>query len=353
MKLGDCENASSDPDNISPSGIIYKPYDPSLKTYIREVAPGENLEGLCVVCSSISFPEIDAINTGAFHRGTKLPVFNLPNAARLRASTCRLCCMLGLLREYMSRYHHESKDDDDPELCLAVSSLRRGPYTSLYVIPKHCRRIMKFSGLSTAYFLPSKDTSSVSVSQDWRIVDFENLSSQLQSHGQPHQSKQLSAGIPGLRLIDCTRLESVDAPYQAEYLALSYMWGKRKSTQNDVERRGQSLDFEKLLRTVSDAIRFTVRLGKRYLWVDYLCVDQHNTENAQKQLTDTGQIFEFAWAVIVSLGSSNNAPLPGVSTNRKSPNAAVVFGGTLLIEPTQQHRREVIESLWRIRGWIW
>ena len=40
----------------------------------------------------------------------------------------------------------------------------------------------------------------------------------------------------------------------------------------------------KLPKTLEDAITFTMLLGKRYLWIDYVCIDQFDEDDKADQM---------------------------------------------------------------------
>jgi hypothetical protein len=57
-----------------------------------------------------------------------------------------------------------------------------------------------------------------------------------------------------------------------DFLALSYVWGK--SMQPSVLKSGRLPRTIPL--TISDSMTVVKRLGKRYLWVDSICINQSN-----------------------------------------------------------------------------
>lgn len=70
-----------------------------------------------------------------------------------------------------------------------------------------------------------------------------------------------------------------------KYVALSYVWGKhpsanksyvttRSNVMSRIQPRGLQRAWDRLPRTIQDAIRLVRHLGERYLWVDSLCIVQ-------------------------------------------------------------------------------
>lgn len=66
-----------------------------------------------------------------------------------------------------------------------------------------------------------------------------------------------------IRVIDVQILEVVDCPAQAEYVALSYVWGGVSPVPDALRSNPNGLP-----QTIKDAIRVVKELGKRYLWVN-------------------------------------------------------------------------------------
>ena len=69
-------------------------------------------------------------------------------------------------------------------------------------------------------------------------------------------------GLKDLKVIDCEHRRIVPAPPACRYAALSYVWGK------EGKKVGSTNTREIIPKTVEDAIKTTLSLGYRYLWVD-------------------------------------------------------------------------------------
>jgi len=74
---------------------------------------------------------------------------------------------------------------------------------------------------------------------------------------------------------------------RGEYVALSHCWGILSETQKrsfctssaNLESRCKwGLDFDTLPKTFQDAITVTRELGKRYIWIDSLCIVQYDDD---------------------------------------------------------------------------
>jgi hypothetical protein len=98
------------------------------------------------------------------------------------------------------------------------------------------------------------------------------------SHPQCCQ-KSGDATVP-LRLVDvverCLITFSSPERSDAEYFALSYVWGRGPKkfvlTTKNLQEYCQPQGLPTLPKTISDAVTLTRKMGKRYLWVDSLCI---------------------------------------------------------------------------------
>lgn len=129
-----------------------------------------------------------------------------------------------------------------------------------------------------------------------------------------------AGGVPGLRVIDvidsCLR-EGVQRP---SYVALSYVWGAvtnfRLTTANKprLMQHGALEDvWEMMPITIRDAISLTRKLGRRYLWVDSLCLLQNDEADIQQGVDVMDKIYEHSWLTVVGAGGHDaNAGLFGI-----------------------------------------
>jgi hypothetical protein len=69
-----------------------------------------------------------------------------------------------------------------------------------------------------------------------------------------------------------------------------------------------------LPQTFEDAISFTKPLGERYIWIDALCIPQHETDIKAQQISQMDQIYSSSICTIVSLESGVEGGLPGSSS---------------------------------------
>ncbi|KAI8956217.1 hypothetical protein F4801DRAFT_5778 [Xylaria longipes] len=100
-----------------------------------------------------------------------------------------------------------------------------------------------------------------------------------------------------------TRLIEVGSPSQpprlvescwlqvAPYLTLSYCWGTSgknlKTTKSNLHSMKKGIEWGCIPKTIQDAMTFARALGVRYLWVDALCIVQHESPGDQGSDWDT------------------------------------------------------------------
>ncbi|KAK3374700.1 heterokaryon incompatibility protein-domain-containing protein [Podospora didyma] len=113
--------------------------------------------------------------------------------------------------------------------------------------------------------------------------------------------------------------------FEPPYLALSYVWGKDptflKTTKFNVDllQEPGALATPQIKATLArvfiDAMELTAKLGKRFLWIDALCIVQDDDTQKHSQLEMMHLIYSQAVLTIVDLaGSDANFGLRGVSS---------------------------------------
>ncbi|KIX09139.1 uncharacterized protein Z518_00217 [Rhinocladiella mackenziei CBS 650.93] len=154
-----------------------------------------------------------------------------------------------------------------------------------------------------------------------------------------------------IRLIDVKRRRviSVRNPVP-RYFALSYVFGK---TVPRVPYQKLTVSSEdpwplppKLPKTVEDAITFTERMGRDFLWVDAYCINQLNKSELQFQMLLMDIIYQCAeMTILANDGLSEDAGLPGISRRIEctaQPTLETAGGGRLTAT--------FVESVWDTQG---
>ncbi|KAF3007241.1 hypothetical protein E8E14_009234 [Neopestalotiopsis sp. 37M] len=154
------------------------------------------------------------------------------------------------------------------------------------------------------------------------------------------------------RMLDVVDRKVVPCPRNCDYIALSYVWGGVHPLPGALENRC-------LPQTIEDAITVTKALGRRYLWVDALCIDQSpNPTEAQKrekikQLDMMSSIYGCATVTIIALvGKHADAGLPGISTPRFTQVKETIDGCTIFTGP-QHLTLEQETATYSSRAWTY
>ncbi|KAF4339533.1 het-domain protein [Fusarium beomiforme] len=129
------------------------------------------------------------------------------------------------------------------------------------------------------------------------------------------QCQKEDTGFRPTRLLDvgCTDTDLVrliEPTGSVEYLALSHCWGQSKSfitthDSMDQMKKGFLLNSN-IPKTFADAIAVTRKLGQRYLWIDSLCIIQHDVEDWAKEASRMADVYRGAYLTIAAACPSDD-----------------------------------------------
>ncbi|KAG5800686.1 hypothetical protein H9Q69_000245 [Fusarium xylarioides] len=187
------------------------------------------------------------------------------------------------------------------------------------------------------------------------MVDVDLIQKGLE-HCQRYHSEQCNAkfdkGLLTTKMLDVDTRKVVDCPDNCDYLALSYVWG-------GIHPADGALEAGTLPQTIEDAITLTKKLGKRYLWVDALCIDQspnptpEQAASKAKQLQLMHLIYYCATITIFAVaGPRSDYGIPGISKPRVGSTRERINGKDLVVVPPQI-MSEIKSSVWQTRAWTW
>ncbi|KAJ4286805.1 factor activating pos9 [Kalmusia sp. IMI 367209] len=201
-----------------------------------------------------------------------------------------------------------------------------------------------------------------------------------------HSPKDFSFSF---RVIDVQEGRLVDAPSNARFIALSYVWGGikqvmlKKTNKMFLEQPGsitpeglseatgeyahvkEEVDAEgrTIPQTIRDAIRLCQLMDERYLWTDSLCIMQDDEiqmdngawTNADKlaQIPNMNIIYgASALTIIAACGTDSNAGLPGVyaSSTRTSQTVGKI-GDQIFVSIQDDPMDTFWKSIWCSRAW--
>ncbi|OQU96274.1 hypothetical protein CLAIMM_02381 [Cladophialophora immunda] len=105
--------------------------------------------------------------------------------------------------------------------------------------------------------------------------------------------------------------------------------------------------------TIEDALSLTAMLGKRYLWVDSICIDQTDEEEKKRQIPFMADIYRGAYATILSLcGSSADDGLTRVGSRRApQPQLSFHVDKQRLVGLMPTLSRQIAYTVWGTRAW--
>ncbi|KAI1338661.1 heterokaryon incompatibility protein-domain-containing protein [Xylariaceae sp. FL0016] len=96
----------------------------------------------------------------------------------------------------------------------------------------------------------------------------------------------------------------IEEPKEVEpFTSLSYCWGKDqqyKMTKARITSGDFELDWNRIAKSIQDAVRVTVGIGLHCLWVDSLCIIQDDEQDKAEQIADMARIYNQATVTIVA-----------------------------------------------------
>jgi hypothetical protein len=166
-----------------------------------------------------------------------------------------------------------------------------------------------------------------------------------------------------IRAIDVENQCITSIDISSQFAALTYVWGRKevpqlklqKSTFKRLSSSG-GLKGGDIPTTISDSIRVCQILGRRYLWVDALCIMQDDPEEQASQIKEMHKIYANAEFTIVAAGGPDSwAGLPGISKRKVLQHIEVfqerIMPRSFLTSSLPTFQESVIDSGWSTRAW--
>jgi hypothetical protein len=139
------------------------------------------------------------------------------------------------------------------------------------------------------------------------------------SSGSTLPTRVLDAGCGNSATSSTIRLLETNQGQVAEYVALSYCWGRTgnvTTTKGTLEERKKGISRSILPKSFQDAVDLIRCLGIRYLWIDALCIIQDDVADWEREAAKMGDVYANALLTISTDAASD--PTVGIFTARKS-----------------------------------
>lgn len=169
-----------------------------------------------------------------------------------------------------------------------------------------------------------------------------------------------SAGNLTIRLVDNTYLSK-----ESQYVALSHRWGTSEGfvlTSDNKPMLEGGVCLTEVPETVRDAVAVTRALGLRYLWIDSMCIVQNDQGDWHQEAITMSKVYGLATCTIAATNSGFDNT--GYFTTRNQyrfrpcrvPNPFKMNSRYEFYIRSQYlsriHARDVKDSLWYNRGWV-
>lgn len=149
-------------------------------------------------------------------------------------------------------------------------------------------------------------------------------------------------------------------PKKAEYLALSHCWGKLEekdkfcTSLKNVDDLCRGFSMNDLPQTFKDAVTVTRELGKRYLWIDSLCIIQDDPNDWAFESKRMEAVFSNAYCTIAASAAADSTV--GFLTRRHLPQYVEIpnsaHGQIYICEAIDDFYRDVEEGVLSQRAWV-
>jgi len=261
----------------------------------------------------------------------------MQNTGDGRPSRSRKCCLRVVHRTRFNALYRSMALADSP-IVVGLGTEE----TSLHITLHHGMLVFK----ENPAFPESPGITNAKISSQ---IPYQNLSTMIQQCRILHkQCRSNHIKYPdGAKVIDCTTRTIVKLTSNMPYLALSYVWGKDRTSPNvDV---GDKLPLA-LPKTIEDAICVCVNLGFHFLWIDRYCIKQYRSSDKMRQISQMANIYSRASATICAIGEDDEAGIMGVTTPRYTECSVKVQGGTLY-SCGHDIPLDLRRSVWNQRAW--
>ncbi|UPX19939.1 uncharacterized protein EKO05_0010188 [Ascochyta rabiei] len=223
---------------------------------------------------------------------------------------CHLCSILA--------HAKDSEFSTCVEGCIASYYLEFNSrtYGSFCVYLSGCSRTRFYSswtnvppiGLATLKHANTDASEIISLAKSWltRCLDEDGRTCMISTRFRPSRLVKIIATHDSLESA-CVVLRD-EMPADVQYLTLSHCWGKakmvklEKSTYKDYLNQ---LPLSILSKTFQEALKVTVWLGYRYIWIDSLCILQDSDSDWKNEAAMMGAIYRHSTCTIAATGAKD------------------------------------------------
>ncbi|KAF7922448.1 uncharacterized protein EAE98_007974 [Botrytis deweyae] len=174
-------------------------------------------------------------------------------------------------------------------------------------------------------------------------INWDQIEEWIKDHRRRHDLKpKVSLVLPKqFRVIDVERDKVILAPDHCEFVALSYVWGETTSDlmlcTSNVQQLAEDFSISRMdiPATIKDAMIACEMIGKRYLWVDRLCIVQNESDDIKlAQIERMGDVYSSAFLTIVgACGNDARSGLAGIDGKPRTRAPWVIsLNKTILVE---------------------
>ncbi|KAM0332206.1 hypothetical protein ACHAQA_002481 [Verticillium albo-atrum] len=273
---------------------------------------------------------------------------------------CRLCKLLTVAFK-----HTGNPEDEQLRITRVGSSLVVGaadtPILSIYVDPEHVSQGNGDVQIGTPLLPEPASKHQFELMKAWInncVTTHAHTGAKAVLSVEDRPSRVIDVGStaqPLLRLLDGKDMVT------QEYIALSHCWGPRKDlhfgktvSENYVARQ-TAIDPDELPLNFQDAIEVARGLGVRYLWIDSICIIQHDKEDWKRESVRMEQVYSNSKCVLAA--SSAALTTDGfLRHTRKARNFVTLTSSSgvksYVCENIDNFKQDVEESVLNTRGWV-
>jgi hypothetical protein len=159
-------------------------------------------------------------------------------------------------------------------------------------------------------------------------------------------------GEPTVQLLE-------NAPVDAGgWIALSHQWGTGRHFSTNVKNLAEhkrGLDYENLPGTFKDAVIITRALGRRYLWIDSICIIQGDGGDFQTESEKMEDVYNGAYCVIAASRAAGH--FDGFLQRRQKRDRVVTqpkgcSTQVYICETIDNFKEHVLDGALNSRGWV-